>query len=161
MECSGCGAPIETTKAICPYCGTPLKAAEDVTTEVKKRIATVVNSMEEVLQAGKGLSIMQGAVFGVNSALSIGSYFLYSHLLTDSTAIWILTGFTTFVFFLLFGFYIQYSEQKLATKIYNEDVLHRINDYLKTMQLHRYTFDEIADKELKKDAILRSFLYKN
>lgn len=60
----------------------------------------------------------------------------------------------------MFGLVVQTSEKKHFNRACRNGVEGRVNEYLRSMKMHRYSFDEVTDKIFKNSTALRRFLYK-
>ncbi len=159
IRCSNCGAEVFSTSAVCRYCNTPIKPEKLLAEGDREKISDVVSAMEETLQVESGNSWITGVAFLFLGVLAVVSFFLYSMLLSSVTTVWVLTIFSGLLLFITFGAVVEYTERKAVGKAYREDVKVRIDEYLKTMNFHRYEFDSVADDLLPKKALLRRFLF--
>jgi hypothetical protein len=159
IRCSNCGAEVSLTNAVCRYCKSPIKPESVLRDADREKIADVVSAMEETLKVASGNSWFTGVAFLFFSILALGSFFLYSAVLSPGITAWVLTIFTALTFFITFGAVVEFTERKAVGKAYREDVKVRIDEYLRTMNFHRYDFDGVADDLLPKKALLRRFLF--
>ena len=159
IRCSNCGAEVSLTSAVCKYCNSPITPERALAAADREKVSDVVSAMEETLQVESGNSWITGVVFLFLGICAIGSFFLYSVLLSSDTTVWVLTIFSGLMLFITFGAVVEYTERKAVKKAYRDDVKVRIDEYLKTMNFHRYEFDGIADEQLPKKALLRRFLF--
>lgn len=160
INCKNCGAVLSYHDSTCKYCNTKIIPEGKIANEDYNKLKNVAFAMEESLKSSKGLAMLQGFSFLLLSLLVVVSYFLLYHFSGSETKAIVFTVFIGFAMFLFFGFIIEKTDSIALKKKYKLDVKSRIDDYLKTMNFHRYEFDFVAEKELPKKAKLKQFLYK-
>lgn len=158
-QCPNCGAQAILTSAFCKYCSTPIKRRESLTKDEIKNIISVALSMEEHLKSCKSKDIVSILSFVFFSITAIASYFLFDTIAEGRIAILLLTTFSALILFLLWGATISYSENKIISKTYQNDIKTRIEEYIISQNLSRYDFDHTAGENLPPKSLLRRFLF--